>query len=78
MTPFCIQSDGSLWVSKRATCVVGYPWGSHELPAELMRYGVETNWHGIAKQAMGAVLLLKTDGTLWQWGPANAGLFNGT
>ena len=56
-----VRSDGSLWVSDPSPD--GRWMGDH-----LHRFGTETDWLQTVNFHE-AVLLLKTDGTLWQWGP---------
>jgi ABC-type transport system involved in multi-copper enzyme maturation permease subunit len=55
-----IQSNGTLWISSRAVPEV---WTG----SEMVQFGNETNWHQVARNYQG-VLLLKNDGTLWRWG----------
>jgi alpha-tubulin suppressor-like RCC1 family protein len=55
-----IQADGSLWISSEAKAVA---WTG----AKMMRFGDETNWQQVVQKDVG-FLLLKRDGTLWQWG----------
>ncbi len=64
-----VKMDGTLWVSSKAS---SFQWRGDDgwnisKPADLVRFGSETNWssqvwHGYS------VLLVKTDGTLWRWG----------
>jgi len=57
-----IRSDGTLWVSAQPT---PNSWNTNDL----VEYGTETNWLAVAGVGnRPAVWLLKTDGTLWNWG----------
>jgi len=58
-----IQSNGSLWINREARPVV---WTG----AQMIRFGSETNWRQVARW-QNVLVLLKTDGTLWQWGTNN-------
>jgi len=55
-----VRADGTLWISSEAKPVV---WTG----AEMIRFGDETNWQQVIRKENG-LLLLKRDGTLWQWG----------
>ena len=55
-----VQADGSLWISSEAKPVI---WTG----AEMIRFGDGTNWKQVIRNQFG-LLLLKRDGTLWQWG----------
>lgn len=55
-----IQADGTLWISSEAKPII---WTG----AKMIRFGDETNWQQVARSDLG-FLLLKRDGTLWQWG----------
>lgn len=55
-----IQRDGTLWISSESKPVI---WTG----ARMIRFGDETNWQQVVRSSPG-FLLLKTDGTLWQWG----------
>ena len=55
-----VQADGTLWISSEVKPVV---WTG----AEMIRFGDETNWQQVFRKDNG-LLLLKRDGTLWQWG----------
>jgi ABC-type transport system involved in multi-copper enzyme maturation permease subunit len=55
-----VQADGSLWISSEAKPVV---WTG----ASMLRVGDETNWQQVVSTSVGQ-LLLKRNGTLWQWG----------
>jgi ABC-type transport system involved in multi-copper enzyme maturation permease subunit len=59
-----IQADGSLWISSKAKPV---DWTG----AEMVRFGDEANWQQVVSFYRRSFLLLKTDGTLWQWGNPN-------
>jgi ABC-type transport system involved in multi-copper enzyme maturation permease subunit len=58
-----VQADGTLWISSEAK--PGAWTGTR-----MIRFGDETNWQQVARQGIGLVLL-KRDGTLWQWGTNN-------
>ena len=60
-----IRSDGTLWISSEAQPVV---WTG----ARMIQVGTETNWQQVVRDGLYSVLL-KTDGTLWQWGGFNYG-----
>jgi ABC-type transport system involved in multi-copper enzyme maturation permease subunit len=55
-----IQADGTLWISGEAKPII---WTG----ARMIRFGDETNWQQVTRSDLG-FLLLKRDGTLWQWG----------
>lgn len=55
-----IQSDGTLWIS-RDVKPSGWNGGA------MIQFGDETNWQQIGLAGLNFVLL-KNDGTLWQWG----------
>ena len=55
-----VRSDGTLWISSEAKPVV---WTG----ARMIQFGSETNWQKVVR-LYSKLLLLKTDGTLWQWG----------
>jgi ABC-type transport system involved in multi-copper enzyme maturation permease subunit len=57
---FGIQADGSLWISSEAKPTV---WTG----AKMSRFDDETNWQQVISQFGTSFLLLKSDGTLWQW-----------
>jgi ABC-type transport system involved in multi-copper enzyme maturation permease subunit len=67
---FGIKRDGTLWVSEEPERWRRSWWPLTNLnlvPIPMVRIGQDTNW----LQAVGVrphVFLLKTDGTLWQWG----------
>ena len=54
-----VQADGTLWISSEAKPVA---WTG----AEMIRFGDEANWQQVIRKDTG-LLLLKQDGTLWQW-----------
>ncbi len=56
-----IQPDGTLWISENSE---SNKW----TPGTLHRFGSETSWRQLA-QSRTSVVLLKSDGTLWRWGP---------
>jgi ABC-type Na+ efflux pump permease subunit len=55
-----VKADGTLWISSEAKPVV---WTG----AKMIRFGDDTNWQQVIRKYPG-LLLLKRDGTLWQWG----------
>jgi alpha-tubulin suppressor-like RCC1 family protein len=64
-----IRSDGTLWVSERPR----HHWNRDDLPPPedsppLEKFGKETNWLNVARGICSQVVLLKRDGTLWNWG----------
>ncbi len=66
-----IRSDGTLWISQKPALppmMKGSPPVDGPAPS-LTQFGTATNWSRIVR-GLGAssLLLLKTDGTLWQWG----------
>jgi ABC-type Na+ efflux pump permease subunit len=54
-----VKADGTLWISSEAKPVV---WTG----AKMIRFGDENNWQQVIRKYPG-LLLLKRDGTLWQW-----------
>jgi ABC-type transport system involved in multi-copper enzyme maturation permease subunit len=67
-----IKSDGTLWASKNPAHrerLAGGGWKMSK-PGDLVRVGQETNWGSLAGWGA-AMLLVKTDGTLWRWGATN-------
>jgi ABC-type transport system involved in multi-copper enzyme maturation permease subunit len=67
-----IRRDGSLWVSETPERPVTNRVDEKLSPApiQLVRFGNDHDWKAVAGYNT-AMLLLKTDGTLWQWGPAH-------
>lgn len=68
-----IQADGSLWsISNPAPSLTwsnGQPVRPAPTPPQFTRIGNDTNWLLLIRQAWApACLLLKRDGSLWQWG----------
>jgi ABC-type transport system involved in multi-copper enzyme maturation permease subunit len=55
-----IQTNGTLWISSEAKPFV---WTG----AKMTRFGDENDWRQVASVYGWRFLLLKTDGTLWQW-----------
>jgi hypothetical protein len=55
-----VKADGTLWIPSEAKPVV---WTG----AKMIQFGDETNWQQVIRKNTG-LLLLKQDGTLWQWG----------
>jgi ABC-type transport system involved in multi-copper enzyme maturation permease subunit len=53
-----IRSDGTLWVSEKPG------WQDH-----LVQFGTDTDWQSVEPYFGYSVILLKHDGTLWEWGP---------
>jgi hypothetical protein len=65
-----IRSDGTLWVSEKPQQIwTGKP--RVEEPASLIQFGHDTNWQNVIRRPAWAMLLLKRDGTLWDWGTNN-------
>ena len=66
-----LKSDGTLWVSAKPQSF-RWEWvGGRDAfykPGDLVRFGSETNWSSQVWHAY-SLLLVKTDGTLWRWGP---------
>jgi len=68
-----IRDDGSLWLietpAHAATWSNNRPVKADSGLARLTRIGTETTWHRVIRELWSpAFLLLKTDGTLWEWG----------
>jgi len=62
-----VQSNGTLWASDKSNQKI---WTADQLT----RFGDETNWQQVAPTySVTSVLLLKKDGTLWQWGTNHFG-----
>ena len=55
-----IQAGGSLWISSESKPKV---WTG----TNMIQFGNETNWQQVVSHYGQGYLLLKTDGTLWQW-----------
>ena len=64
-----LKTDGTLWLSETPAKREQLASGGWKLsnPGDLVRYDSETNWSGVVQDEL-AILLLKTDGTLWRWG----------
>jgi ABC-type transport system involved in multi-copper enzyme maturation permease subunit len=66
-----IQRDGSLWVSEKPDLRLRV-WLKGKMPAsestKLARFGKENDWKNISYYGI-SPFLLKTNGTLWIWGP---------
>jgi ABC-type transport system involved in multi-copper enzyme maturation permease subunit len=60
-----VQSDGSFRISKEITPPV---WNGNNM----VQFGDETNWQQVAREGIN-FLLLKKDGSLWQWGTNHTG-----
>jgi hypothetical protein len=58
-----IQRDGTLWVSDKSSPT---NWTAQNLT----QFGDETDWQQMAASSY-TVLLLKKNGTLWEWGPVS-------
>ena len=69
-----IRTDGTLWVSEKPLPTGQVQAGQEKLSEEkfrhLVQFGNETNWSSL-QPAYPSVLLVKTDGTLWRWGPSS-------
>ena len=67
-----IRSDGTLWVSETPR----EPWNfigppPRERASSLVQMGTESDWQSLGPEhpySATSILLLKKDGTLWQWG----------
>jgi hypothetical protein len=60
-----IKSDGTLWVTEKPTREDRWQWSG---PGHFQRFGDDTNWSSLSWSGA-SILLVKTDGTLWRWGP---------
>jgi hypothetical protein len=58
-----IRADGTLWVSENPLP----PDDWNQEPAHLVQYGEATDWKCVERDAQSTVILLKQDGTLWEW-----------
>jgi ABC-type transport system involved in multi-copper enzyme maturation permease subunit len=58
-----IKADGTLWISSEVNPPA---WTG----AKMIRYGDETDWREVIRFGYG-LLLLKNNGTLWEWGTNN-------
>lgn len=68
-----IRSDGTLWVSE-ISGISSYPISQSTV--KMVKIGNDANWKRVAPQlGQHAMILLKTDGTLWRWGTKD---FQGT
>jgi len=69
-----IKSDGTLWASEKPWTTGRFQAGERQKKEEemrhLVRFGDGTNWSSL-QPAYFSVRLVKTDGTLWRWGPDN-------
>lgn len=65
-----IKTDGTLWVSANPPRPPRLAKGGWKMtPAgNLIQFGTDTNWSSMIESGMG-LFLVKTDGTLWSWGP---------
>ncbi len=63
-----IRSDGTLWTANRPARSPLVKSGQSIPPqtVNLVKIGNDTNWKSVV--GWGAMILLKTDGTLWRWG----------
>ena len=67
-----VKTDGTLWVSEKPAHrerLANGGWMTTK-PGGLVRFGSETNWSSLARNGL-PILLVKSDGTLWQWGVTN-------
>jgi ABC-type transport system involved in multi-copper enzyme maturation permease subunit len=55
-----VKRDGTLWISSEAKPLV---WTG----ADMKPVGNETNWQKVARWQGNSFVMLKNDGTLWQW-----------
>ncbi len=62
-----LRRDGSLWVTEQSQQIPAAP---HSAPARtrLMRVGTDHDWTNVVPYQFAMALLLKSDGTLWQFG----------
>lgn len=67
-----IKEDGTLWISEKPSPIGKKTDRSYQENENAMRHlvqvGTETNWSELQTMYY-SVLLTKTDGTLWHWGP---------
>jgi alpha-tubulin suppressor-like RCC1 family protein len=67
-----LRSDGTLWVSEKPRHRWTDEYQNGTPPPEdsppLVQFGDETNWLSVACGFITPVVLLKRDGTLWNWG----------
>jgi ABC-type transport system involved in multi-copper enzyme maturation permease subunit len=64
-----IRADGTLWVSAQpATSWNGDGLPPVENPAPLVQFGHDSDWQTVVRHPEEVVVLLKRDGTLWDWG----------
>jgi hypothetical protein len=65
-----IQKDGTLWVSEDVIppADAGAPAARMAQVPKWVRFGVQADWKSIVKRHGEGVLLLKRDGSFWQWG----------
>jgi ABC-type transport system involved in multi-copper enzyme maturation permease subunit len=67
-----IKSDGTLWASEEPSLKFGRPSDiESETVPHVVRFGDESNWKTVVCAFYRTFVLLKRDGTLWQWGPIN-------
>jgi hypothetical protein len=68
-----IKTDGTLWVSAQPAQYKARPGGggNWENAGELVQYGTNTDWRSLAARSRTELLLVKNDGTLWQWGASD-------
>jgi alpha-tubulin suppressor-like RCC1 family protein len=67
-----IKTDGTLWVSEtpvRRERLASGGWRMVKA-GDLVQFGSETNWSSVVPIYF-AMLLVKSDGTLWRWGVTN-------
>jgi len=69
-----IKTDGTLWVSEKPRPAGGFQTSEVKVNEgemrHLVQFGNETNWSSLQPAYLSA-LLVKTDGTLWRWGPSS-------
>ncbi len=56
-----IQTNGTLWISQAAQPRI---WTG----GQMAPFGSDTNWQQVIRVQAAMAMLLKSDGTLWQWG----------
>jgi len=65
-----IKTDGTLWVTEKPTRASGQNHWLRPALGHFQRFGDDTNWSSLTWSGA-SLLLVKTDGTLWRWGPQN-------
>jgi hypothetical protein len=78
--PVAIRSDGTLWISDRPR--LSYSRTNTLLPDTLdtlIQVGIDTNWNSAATfSSQGYVVVLKRDGSMWQFSPPQPGAYSVT